>query len=377
MKRYRFGSLLFLALVLVFASIHTSAAQENNRAGLVVQFGDGSVETSCVEFTEPTISGLELLERSGLSVLAAYDPSMGAMVCKIQEQGCPVDNCLCQSPPDYWSYWHQIDNNWIYSPAGSSTYPVDNGAVEGWSWGPGSPPPVMTFSEICAPPATSTPTNTSVPTSTPVPPTATPAPTDTLIPNDTPELEPTTELPPTDTPAPPTESDSQSGGPQESTHTPDVPTETPSPTFTSLPTETPTLTSSTDIPAATDIQQPTATIAIAQGPYPNPYPYPYPPQPGPEATRPLPTSLPAYPYPAYPEPDTGQIAYTLTPTTTLVPAYIPPTEDAPTESLLDRISKVFGSIRYPLLCAAWFFCGGTIAILLVGWIIILIQLRRK
>jgi hypothetical protein len=379
MKSYRIGLLFFLALVMMFAHIRNSTAQESNHAGLVVQFGDGSIETRCVEFAESNISGLELLERSGLPILAAYDPSMGAMVCKIQEQGCPVDNCLCESPPDYWSYWHQVDNNWIYSPAGSSTYQVFNGAVEGWSWGPGNPPPMITISEICAPPATATPTNTNIPTSTPVTPTATPDPTDTLVPTETPEQAPTTDLPPTDTPVPPTESDTQSDEPQESTHTPDVPTETLLPTFTSLPTETPTLTLPTDLPASTDNPQPSATFAIAQGPYPDPYPYPYPPPPMPEVTKSLPTSLPAYPYPAYPEPDAGLIAFTPTPTytPTLVPAYIPPTEDAPAENLLDRISSFIRNIRYPLLWVAWFFCGGTIGILLFGWIAILILLRRN
>ena len=369
MKSYLTGSILFLTLVLGFAPIQNSTAQESNRAGLVVQFGDGIVETRCVEFTEPTISGLELLERSGLPVLAAYDPSLGAMVCKIQEQGCPVDNCLCQSPPDYWSYWHQVDNNWIYSPAGSSTYPVSNGAVEGWSWGPGNPPPVMTINEICAPPATATPSNTTVPTNTPVPPTATPAPTDTLVPTDTPTLEPTTEPPPTDTSMPPTDPESQSGEAQGSTDTPDLPTETPLPTFTPGPTETPTQVPPTDILAATTTSQPTATIALAQ------VPYPYPPQPLPEATKVPLSSFPAYPYPAYPEPETEQMVNT--PTLTLIPAYVPPTEDATTENLLDRISNAIESASYPLLCAAWLVCGGTITILLVGWIAILFLMRRK
>ena len=371
MKNYLTGSILFLTLVLGFAPIQNSTAQESNRAGLVVQFGDGIVETRCVEFTEPTISGLELLERSGFPVLAAYDPSLGAMVCKIQEQGCPVDNCLCQSPPDYWSYWHQVDNNWIYSPAGSSTYPVSNGAVEGWSWGPGNPPAVMTITEICAPPATATPSNTTVPTNTPVPPTETPAPTDTLVPTDTPTLKPTTDPPPTVTLVPPTEPDSQSGEAQVSTDTPDLPIETPLPTFTPGLTETPTQVPPTDILAATTTPQPTATIALAQVPY----PYPYPPQPSSEAAKVPPSSFPAYPYPAYPEPETGQIVNT--PTLTLIPAYVPPIEDATTENLLDRIANGIGSANYPLLCAAWLVCGGTITILLAGWIAILFQMRRK
>jgi len=367
MKRLLTGSILILTLVLGFVTYQNSTAQEINHAGLVVQFGDGSIETRCVEFTEPTISGLELLERSGLPVLAAFDPSLGAMVCKIQEQGCPVDNCLCQSPPDYWSYWHLDGNNWIYSPAGSSTYPVGNDAVEAWSWGPGYPPPVMNINEICAPPAAPTLTNTIVPTNTPVPPTATQAPTDTLVPTNTPTLEPATEPPPTNTPVPPTESESQSGETQGSTDTPELPTETPSPTFTPLPTETPTQLPPTDIFTVTNTPQPTATIPIAQDPYP--------PQPEPEETKAPTTSLPTDPYSPYPGPDTEQIVNT--PTPTLIPAYMPPAEDAATNSMLDRISSAIENASYPLLCAAWLLCGGTIAILLLGWIVILFRMRRK
>jgi hypothetical protein len=163
-------------------------AQSPNRVGLVVRFGDGSSITRCVEFSEPQISGYDVLMRSGLSVVAAYFSGEGTAICAIEDIGCPVESCLTCATPNYWSYWHLVNGAWIYSQVGASGYNVHNGDVEGWSWGAGNPPPVVPFDQICIPPATDTPTPlpptaTPLPTATPPPPTATPLPTDTSLPS--------------------------------------------------------------------------------------------------------------------------------------------------------------------------------------------------
>ena len=47
-----------------------SAAADVHRAALVITFGDaGATRRICVEFTESSITGLELLERSGSTIL--------------------------------------------------------------------------------------------------------------------------------------------------------------------------------------------------------------------------------------------------------------------------------------------------------------------
>lgn len=183
MKRKIYASywilIVLLTLVVTRPDLAATHAQQSNRAGLVVRFGDGSLATRCVEFSESTISGYDLLIRSGLDIVAAFDSGQGAAVCKIEGTGCPVESCLTCDMPNYWSYWHLEDGAWVYSQAGSSGCAVNNGNVEGWSWGSGGPPPVVPFDEICATFATDTPipTNTPLPpTNTPVPPTATPSP---------------------------------------------------------------------------------------------------------------------------------------------------------------------------------------------------------
>ena len=158
-----------LLLILLLIGLGVSAsAQELNQAGLVVVLGDGTAVTRCVEFAEDEINGFELLSRSGLAVETGT-AAIGASVCRIEETGCPGSDCFCEckgSECVYWSYWHLRDDGWQYSQAGAAIYQVKNGAVEGWTWGPGTPqdapePPAVTFDEICAAPVAA-PTEMSV-----------------------------------------------------------------------------------------------------------------------------------------------------------------------------------------------------------------------
>ncbi len=156
-----------------------------HRAGLVVAYGNGSVETLCVSFEEPEIGGDELLDRSGVMPVFSFDGS----VCAIRDQGCPADDCFCACPfpaCEYWSYFHLIDGEWQYSDIGAYSYGIVDGAVEGWAWGPGdftngAEPPLIPFDEICpaieptvSPTATTSytplPHYTRTPTVTPSPP---------------------------------------------------------------------------------------------------------------------------------------------------------------------------------------------------------------
>lgn len=172
-----FGFLLLVCLLIIALNIPVAHAQEQNRVALVVHFGNTTL-TRCVAFDEPEISGYDALERSGLSFVASFDSGNGAAICAIENTGCPAESCLLCQAPLYWSYWRFDGANWIYSSLGSSLTTVRNGNIEGWSWGNGDPPPVMSYEAICTPPPTATPIP---PTATPIPPTATP-PTATPIP---------------------------------------------------------------------------------------------------------------------------------------------------------------------------------------------------
>jgi hypothetical protein len=152
-------ALLFLLLVLGGLLPAPVAAQEENQAGLVVVYGDGRVVQQCVRFAEETISGYDLLRRSGLpsSVEAS---AIGPTVCSIGGEGCsfPQESCFCRcqgSPCVYWSYWRlEAGGSWRYQALGAGNTLVADGDVEGWHWAEGTTrdaaaPPAVTFAEIC------------------------------------------------------------------------------------------------------------------------------------------------------------------------------------------------------------------------------------
>ena len=174
-------SLAIVTLAVFGSSVPHSRAQQSNRVGLVVDFGDDHI-TRCIEFNEPEITGYEVLRRAGLDLVVDTSNPMGIIVCDINNtSGCSESNCFCEcqgSPCIYWAYHRLVDGSWQYSQLGASSQKVGDGDVEGWAWGEGAlntsgaKPPLKTFEEICAPP-----TNTPVPsTNTPVPPTQTPEP---------------------------------------------------------------------------------------------------------------------------------------------------------------------------------------------------------
>ncbi len=108
---------------------------------MVVDLGNGNVLTRRVTFTEPTLNGLQVLQRSGLNLeIVTY--SFGAAVCSIEGVGCPATNCFC-NPDKFWGYLYW-DDGWQGYPTGPSGSTVANGGIEGWAWGAfgDTPPPI-------------------------------------------------------------------------------------------------------------------------------------------------------------------------------------------------------------------------------------------
>jgi hypothetical protein len=151
MKIKRFSHRFILLFVLGFAVYHIAGAQSNNQAGLVIDYGEGETASYCIGLGEGSLNGLDLLLQAGLTVSADHT-SQGSALCKIGTVGCPVDDCFCDSPPNYWSYWHLQDGQWIYAAAGASSYAIHPGSVDGWAWGDGSPPAVRSLDQICSNP---------------------------------------------------------------------------------------------------------------------------------------------------------------------------------------------------------------------------------
>jgi squalene cyclase len=121
--------------------------KEANAAGLVIQTDQGEVTTTCVFFDRASISGLALLDDTGMpyqsqdgfmnSILEVSNPQAGTM---------------------YWSYWHWDGREWVFNNTGAGDSRVFPGSIEAWyftSWEmfPSLPPEfVPNLSTICGHP---------------------------------------------------------------------------------------------------------------------------------------------------------------------------------------------------------------------------------
>ncbi len=114
---------------------------EVNVAGIVVDYGDGRISYAVVPFAETSISGVELLRRSGLSLLSVEFGGMGEGICAIEDTGCDLSACrarLCQTGDPDSPFWQYVrvggDGAWQPAPLGASSSAIEDGDVDGWFW---------------------------------------------------------------------------------------------------------------------------------------------------------------------------------------------------------------------------------------------------
>lgn len=147
------GALAALAMLAALVFSPRAAAADTNAAGLVVRHGDGRLVYVYVEFTEPELTGMELLTRSGLATEVTTFSGLGSAVCSLDGEGCPSDDCFCQSddnPSYYWQYLSLTpDGTWNLEMNGPDNRTVRDGDVDGWSWAADDPQlPAISIDEI-------------------------------------------------------------------------------------------------------------------------------------------------------------------------------------------------------------------------------------
>ena len=212
---------LILLLLALLSLPGPALAGEPNQAALVVQFGDGHVETRCVPFEGAEITGADLLARSGLDLVVDASSGMGIIVCRIEGEGCsyPAEPCFCECMGGgacaYWNYFYRDPGatGWSYSPQGAILRRVKPGSVEGWVWGDGhtTPGDQLTFEAICVPPSPQ-PLSTA-PSPSPVTVTVTPASSETPLSFPSPTTVPTASvLTPSPAPSPAPQAQSNPAG---------------------------------------------------------------------------------------------------------------------------------------------------------------------
>ena len=93
---------LFVVLMVLlggFGLPRAEAQEAVSYAGIVIRPGDGTVTYAYVPLDEP-VSGIELLRRSGVSLVTVGFGGLGEGVCQIEETGCDVGPCRTRLLPD-------------------------------------------------------------------------------------------------------------------------------------------------------------------------------------------------------------------------------------------------------------------------------------
>ena len=152
------AGLIGAATFTVAAPAGPACASTERHAVLVVDAQDsGGQYHYCVELpSDEDVSGIDLIvlahDQFGLTYRLGYG---GNAVCMLADVGTEGDDCFSEYP-DFWGYWHGDESGgWTWANEGAAASTVDDGDVEGWSWGSGSDgtshptPPETTFESVC------------------------------------------------------------------------------------------------------------------------------------------------------------------------------------------------------------------------------------
>lgn len=156
------GSFVSAALVLsavpvIAGPVPFACASEGPDATLVIDTGS-SEQFLCVALDSSSVSGIRLIqlasEQHGFSYSLGYQ---GQAVCMLYGVGSEEEECFEGGQP-FWGYWRgNSSGGWTWSGTGAGGTSVEDGDVEGWSYGTGSDgsshqaPPTTTHEAVCGP----------------------------------------------------------------------------------------------------------------------------------------------------------------------------------------------------------------------------------
>lgn len=154
-----------LCVVPLIGTTGVARAAGAHRAAVIVE-GDGQTHRVVVEFTEDSISGIELLRRAGADPVVYAYSGIGGAVCRLYGVGRDAGpSCLGGTGGDarYWAYFRAPagTSTFKYAAVGGGSTTVHDGDVEGWRYGTGAAPTyasIDTILGIAPPPTTPPPT---------------------------------------------------------------------------------------------------------------------------------------------------------------------------------------------------------------------------
>jgi uncharacterized membrane protein len=152
------AALASLASLAPAAPMASTCAAGSNHAALVVEHGNGSVVTRCVAFAATSISGEELLDRSGLAWSSQTFGGFGDAVCALD--GEPAHYVDCPGTDGYWAVFvARANGSWQLANLGISTLALNPGDAEGFRYVPtsGTPAAPVSARGVCVAAATQAP----------------------------------------------------------------------------------------------------------------------------------------------------------------------------------------------------------------------------
>ena len=140
------GAAAIAAALLATHPVHAAV----HHAALVIQHSSGSLITRCVAFAEEQITGLQLVQRSGLEYEAQSFGSMGSAMCQLDQEPSTVPSGCFGSGP-YWQYFHRQAGGWQASAVGASSSVLHDSDMDGWHYAAaaGQRPAGITFQSVC------------------------------------------------------------------------------------------------------------------------------------------------------------------------------------------------------------------------------------
>ena len=153
-----FGGLrLLIAICAALAGaalLHHPVQAAAHRAALIVEHGSGKIISRCVSFAEDHLSGLQLIQRSGLEYQVKSFGSLGNAVCQIDREPATVP-AGCFGSAASWQYFQRSASGWKQAASGPDTTTVSNGGMDGWLYaaGQGNLSGQVSFAQVCRPAA--------------------------------------------------------------------------------------------------------------------------------------------------------------------------------------------------------------------------------
>lgn len=133
-----------IQILLTFILVAFPIATYANRAGVVVRGSNGQDKSACVDFSEDSISGIQLLSRAGFKPILE-----DGFVVSVDGERAKSSN-QSDAKNDYWFFWIDSALGWKHSPVGGTYRKVKNGELDGWQRGGGQLKLNNTqFSNIC------------------------------------------------------------------------------------------------------------------------------------------------------------------------------------------------------------------------------------